>query len=171
MDVQNKQKLIKSLDSVPRNRGDKPRFLETDGFFKPRSLSSSSLLAKTITHWKPIAKVLSVPHSETEYQQMGTILDELLNLVGDETHPLADLLETLSTLIEVYEDEHHKVAEAPAHEVLRFLMEEHSLTANELPEIGDQEEVLKTLNGHRGLNRDQIQNLSRRFHVSPAVFF
>jgi HTH-type transcriptional regulator/antitoxin HigA len=144
----------------------------TNGFFKPRSLKSTPLLAKTINHWKPIAKVLSVPHLETEYQQMVTLLDELLNQVGDdETHPLADLLETLSTLIEVYEDEHHKVAEAPAHEVLRFLMEEHSLTANELPEIGNQEEVLKTLNGHRALNRDQIQNLSRRFHVSPAVFF
>ena len=130
------------------------------------------MLAKTINHRKPIAKVLSVPHLETEYQQMGKILDELLNQVGDdETHLLADLLETLSTLIEVYEDEHHKVADAPAHEVLRFLMEEHSLSANELPEIGNQEEVLKTLHYHCDLNRDQIENLSRRFHVSPAVFF
>jgi hypothetical protein len=33
-------------------------------------------------------------------------------------HPLANLLETVSTLIEVYEQEHHPVAEAPPHEVL-----------------------------------------------------
>ncbi|OAD19434.1 XRE family transcriptional regulator [Candidatus Thiomargarita nelsonii] len=172
MDVKNKQKLIKRLGSVPINSGDKPSFLETFGFFKHRPLMSSPLLTKTINHWKPIANVLSVPHSETEYQRMVTVLDELLNKIGDdETHPLAGLLETLSTLIEVYEEEHHNVADAPAHEVLRFLMEEHSLTANELPEIGNQEEVLKTLSGQRSLNKDQIQNLSRRFHVSPAVFF
>jgi len=115
--------------------------------------------------------VLSVPHSDTEYQRMVVLLDELLNKVDDdETHPLAGLLETLSTLIEVYEEEHHKVADAPASEVLRFLMEEHGLTANELPEIGTQEEVLNTLSGHHPLNRDKIQNLSRRFHVSPTVF-
>jgi HTH-type transcriptional regulator/antitoxin HigA len=50
-------------------------------------------------------------------------------------------------------------------------MEEHNLTVNELPEIGNTDEVLKTLSGLRDLNRDQIQNLSRRFQVSPAVFF
>jgi len=44
-----------------------------------------------------------------------------------------------------------------AHEVLRFLMEEHNLTANELPEIGNTDEVLKTLSGLRDLNRDQCR--------------
>jgi len=165
MDVKNKHKLIKRLGSVPINSGDKPSFLvEAFGLSTP-------LLTKTVTHWKPIANVLSVPHSETEYQRMVTLLDELLDKIDDETHPLAGLLETLSTLIEVYEEEHHRVADAPAHEVLRFLMEEHSLSANELPEIGNREEVLKTLNGQRSLSQAQIKNLSRRFHVSPAVFY
>jgi HTH-type transcriptional regulator / antitoxin HigA len=92
--------------------------------------------------------VLSVPHSEKEYQQMVAVLDELLNTVGDdETHPLADLLETISTLIEVYEEKHHPVADAPAYEVLQFLMEEHGLTPHDLSELGNHSEISAILNG------------------------
>ena len=132
---------------------------------------NSPLLVKTINHWNPVADLLSVPHSEIEYQRMTALQDELLNIIGnDETHPLANLLETISTLIEVYEQEHHPVADAPIHEVLRFLMQEHHLTPDELPEIGDQKEVLDVLDGKLELNLNQIQNLSKRFHVSPAVF-
>jgi len=127
---------------------------------------------KTINHWNPVAEILSVPHSETEYQRMTVLLEELLNTIGDdETHPLANLLETISILIEVYEQAHHPVADSPAHEVLRFLMQEHNLTPNDLPEMGSEQNVLDTLNGKLALNLTQIQNLSKRFHVSPAVFF
>jgi HTH-type transcriptional regulator/antitoxin HigA len=129
------------------------------------------LLAKTVNHWHSVEDVLSIPHSEIEYQRMLSLLDELLNIVGDnETHILAGLLETLSTLIEVYEEEHYPVADAPAHEVLRFLMEEHDLTANDLPEIANQEDILNILIGQVQLNVIQIKNLSKRFHVSPVVF-
>jgi HTH-type transcriptional regulator/antitoxin HigA len=132
---------------------------------------NSPLLVKTINYWNPVADVLSVPHSEIEYQRMTALLDELLNTIGDnEAHPLANLLETISTLIEVYEQEHHPVTDAPPHEVLRFLMEEHNLTPNDLPEIGYQQNVWDTLNGKLELNLNQIQNLSKRFHVSPAAF-
>jgi len=127
---------------------------------------------KTINHWNPVAEILSVPHSETEYQRMTVLLEELLNTIGDdETHPLANLLETISILIEVYEQAHHPVADSPAHEVLRFLRQEHNLTPNDLPEMGSEQNVLDTLNGKLALNLTQIQNLSKRFHVSPAVFF
>ncbi|EDN69887.1 transcriptional regulator protein [Beggiatoa sp. PS] len=131
----------------------------------------SPLLAETVNHWSPIADILSVPHCEKEYQQMVAVLDELLNTVGDdETHPLADLLETISTLIEVYEEKHHSVADAPAYEVLRFLMEEHGLMPNDLSELGNQSEISAILNGHYQLNIFQIQYFSKLFHVSPAVF-
>jgi len=130
---------------------------------------SSPLLAKTINHWNPVAEV--VPHSENEYQRLSALLDELLNTVGDdESHPLANLLETLTTLIEVYEQAHHPVDDVPASEVLRFLMQEHGLRPHDLPEMGPEGEVLELLNGQRELNISQIQYLSQRFHVSPAVF-
>ena len=65
----------------------------------------------TIEHieavWPDLAPIIFVPHSEDEYQRLVTLLDALIDRVGeDETHPLASLMELVGTLIERYEDEH-----------------------------------------------------------------
>jgi len=45
--------------------------------------------------------------TEQEYQETVTLLDSLIDQVGeDETHPLASLMEVLGVLIEKYEDDH-----------------------------------------------------------------
>ena len=49
-------------------------------------------------------------------------------------------------------------------------MTEHGLTPLDLPEIGTQEIISDILSGKRELNMQQIRALSKRFHVSPAVF-
>ena len=50
---------------------------------------------------------LFVPHSESEYQRLVTLLDRLIDEVGEnESHPLASLMEIVGVLIEKYEDEH-----------------------------------------------------------------
>ncbi len=57
--------------------------------------------------WPMLEPVLFVPHEEREYQQLVTILDTLIDTVGeDEEHPLASLMEVIGALIEKYEDEH-----------------------------------------------------------------
>ena len=57
--------------------------------------------------WPTLAPFLFVPHTENEYQRLVTLLDELIDLVGeDETHPMASLMEVIGALIERYEDEH-----------------------------------------------------------------
>lgn len=74
--------------------------------------------------------------------------------------------------IEAYEDEHYTVPDSSPVEVfLKFLMEQHGLTQSELPEVGSQGVVSEILRGGRQLNARQIQALSQRFHISPAVFF
>ena len=51
--------------------------------------------------------VIFVPHAESEYQQLVTLLDDLIDVVGEnENHPLASLMEVIGVLIEKYEDEH-----------------------------------------------------------------
>ena len=52
-----------------------------------------------------------------------------------------------------------------------FLMKEHGLKQGDLAEIGSQGVVSDILRGKRELNVRQIKSLSRRFNVSPAVFF
>ena len=56
-------------------------------------------------------------------------------------------------------------------DVLSYLMEEHSLSQSDLPEVGSQGVVSEILNGKRKLNVRQIEALAKRFKVSPATFF
>ena len=56
--------------------------------------------------WSSLAGTVFVPHSEEEYQRLISLLDGLIDEVGeDESHPLASLMEIVSVLIEKYEDE------------------------------------------------------------------
>jgi HTH-type transcriptional regulator / antitoxin HigA len=61
---------------------------------------------KTADAWSSLAGAVFVPHSEEEYRRLVTLLDGLIDEVGeDESHPLASLMEIVGVLIEKYEDE------------------------------------------------------------------
>ncbi len=125
---------------------------------------------ETQKHWLAIRPILSI-RSEIEYDQAVTRLNTLIDEVGtDESHPLYDLLDTLGSLIHVYEDQHEPIPESTGADALRFLMDEHELVQSDLSEIGSQGVVSEILNGKRELNTRQIRLLSKRFNVSPAVF-
>jgi len=121
-------------------------------------------------HWQNIAPLLTV-RNEREYNAAVKRLNELLDEIGeDEKHPLYSLLDTLSTLIEAYEEEYYPIPESSGADVLRYLMEEHGLNQSSLPEIGSQGVVSEILNGKRELNVRQIRKLAERFKVSTAAF-
>ncbi|MYK94300.1 hypothetical protein F4009_09960 [Candidatus Poribacteria bacterium] len=44
--------------------------------------------------------------TKIEYEELAARLDDLLDMVGEENHPLAPLLHFVGTLIKNYEDEH-----------------------------------------------------------------
>ena len=122
------------------------------------------------THWLNIAPLLSI-RNEHEYSAAVKRLNELLDEIGDnEKHPLYGLLDTLGTLVHLYEEEHYPIPEATGVEVLRFLMDEHGLTQAELPEIGSQGVVSEILNGRRELNIRHIRMLATKFKISAAAF-
>jgi HTH-type transcriptional regulator / antitoxin HigA len=57
--------------------------------------------------WPSVAKILYVPHDDIEYDRLVAILDQLIDEVGgNESHPLASLMDVIGVLIEKYEDEH-----------------------------------------------------------------
>lgn len=121
--------------------------------------------------WADISTVLSVPHTEIEYQQTLALFEKLMDIVGnDETHPLSSLMETLCLLIESYETKHYPKPEVSGYEVLQFLMEQNNLFPSDLAEIGSVDNVLAIINGKSELNAQQIRILSKRFKVSPEVF-
>ena len=78
----------------------------------------TDVLKTSLAHWPELSQSVFVPHSEAEYQRLATLLDELVDEVGnDESHPLASLMEVVGLLIEKYEDE--QVPELKESNVLR----------------------------------------------------
>ncbi len=127
-----------------------------------------------VQNWQPLAPLLSVPYTEQDYQEKLVLLNQLIDEVGNnEQHSLAALLDTVGVLVENYEQQHYtlELPEATPQEVLAFLMAEHQLKQSDLAEIGSQGVVSEILNGKRQLNKRQIQELAKRFQVSPEVFF
>ena len=56
--------------------------------------------------WPKLTPIVFVPHAESEYQRLVTVLDDLIDVVGeDDNHPLSSLMEVIGVLIEKYEDE------------------------------------------------------------------
>ncbi len=121
-------------------------------------------------HWTVIRPYLSIRNGE-DYDRAVEQMNALIDLVGtNEDHPMYEFLDTLGTLIHVYEDKNYPMPQESGAEVLRYLMEEHRLRQADLPEVGSQGVVSEILNGNRELNVRQIRELAKRFHVSPVVF-
>ena len=67
----------------------------------------TAALKATRSHWPDLSRAVFVPHTDAEYQRLVSMLDELVDEVGnDESHPLASLMEVIGLLVEKYEDEH-----------------------------------------------------------------
>lgn len=112
-----------------------------------------------------------VIHSDAENEQFAARLEET---VFKETLTPAEeqLAELLALLIEEYEKRRFPVATATPREILAELIAAHGLKQKDLADIfGAESTVSAVLNGKRDLTRDHIEKLSKRFNVSPAVFF
>ena len=121
--------------------------------------------------WPTIRNVFSVPHAENDYEHLVSLLDGLIDEVGEnENHPLSSLMETIGNLIETYENNNVTQIMSSPTETLRYLMSEHGLKQSDLSEIGSQGVVSEIIKGKRNLNIRQIKELSARFGVSPLVF-
>jgi HTH-type transcriptional regulator/antitoxin HigA len=126
------------------------------------------------THFEAISQKVPLHpiNSDLEYDFAVRALNALLDAgAADEGHRLAPLADTLGDFIGEYDASHHQLPEASPADVLKQLMLENDVRQSDLPEIGSQGVVSEILSGKRELNTRQIAGLSRRFHVSPAVFF
>ena len=122
------------------------------------------------SHWVVVHPLLTI-RDEREYDLAVERLNSLLDEIGtDERHPLYGLLDTLGTLIRVYEEEHYSIPQISGAEMVCHFMKEYDLAQSDLPEVGSQGVVSEVLNGKRELNVRQIRALAKRFRVSPAVF-
>jgi HTH-type transcriptional regulator/antitoxin HigA len=109
--------------------------------------------------------------SECQLEEYLSVLDKLAskeNSTGEEEK----YAEVLMALVDAYEEEQYSIPDASPLEVLRTLMDAHDLRQKDLaPIFGSESIVSEVLHRKRDLNKTHIEKLSKRFHVSPAVFF
>jgi HTH-type transcriptional regulator / antitoxin HigA len=109
--------------------------------------------------------------SDRQLAEYLSVLDKLANK-NQPTIEEEKYAAVLMTLIEAYEEEHHPIPDASPLEVLRSLMDANDLRQKDLvPIFGSESIVSEVLHKKRDLNKTHIEKLSKRFRVSPAVFF
>lgn len=137
------------------------------------ALVRNNYLEETIQHWKHISPIIHDPQNDDEYEKLASMLDQLLEIVGDnESHELMGLVDVISHMITMYDENHDdQLQKGRGIDALKFLMEQHGLEQSDLKnEIGSQGVVSEILNGKRQLNISHIKKLAERFHVTPATF-
>jgi HTH-type transcriptional regulator / antitoxin HigA len=114
------------------------------------------------------------PHLIRSDEELAEYTEALFKLTAKArpTPEEEEAIDLLTLLIERYEGERYPVPDAEPVDVLRFLLHQNGLSQRDIaPELGSESTVSLVLSGRRQLNRDHIARLSRRFHVSPSVFF
>ena len=109
----------------------------------------------------------------TTNEEHKNAVDAISNLMirirkGEEG--LRGILKLLSAAVQEYE----KGLDFPDHgpeEMIRFLMEQHGHKQKDLADVAPVSVISEILSGKRSLNKGQIERLSKKYHVSPAVFF
>src|SRR5882724_1616100 len=98
---------------------------------------------------------------------------DALAVLDRRTSDQDDYLETLSVLIEKYEDERSPISTARLNPIatLKYLMRGRGMTASDLGRLlGNRSLGPKVLNGQRQLSKANILALSKHFGVGPGVF-
>ena len=108
--------------------------------------------------------------NEAELERFTVIVDKLavkLRLSAEENR----LLELLATLIEVYENEHHDIPDAPPHVMIQGFMQERGLRNKDLePVLGSSGVISEVISGKRKPSKTQIKKLAAFFSAAPEFF-
>ncbi len=131
------------------------------------SLNVSPGYCAILTKYPP-----KIIRSEMENETYTEILYGLDRRSKKLTRAEKELADLLTLLIEDFEEKQYQLPRAEPLEVLRFLMDQHSLKQKELVDVfGTPSIVSEVLSGKRELNKEHIKRLSERFNVSPELFF
>ena len=124
----------------------------------------------------PYLHITDDAHYAETLELIETLLEEAEDSLDD---PINAIIEMLSRSIEAYENQDPELAAFESRAVnqpadlatLRVIMDQHHLGTADLPEIGSKSMVSRVLSGERSLNKNHISALSKRFNISPSLFF
>ena len=112
-----------------------------------------------------------VIHTEEENERCIALLEEL-SCSSKVTAEQKRIAELLTLLIEDFENKAYRLPAASPVDIVRHLMEANGLRQVDMIDVfGSASVASEVLNGKRDLAKAHIERLSRRFNVSPALFF
>ena len=127
-------------------------------------------LQRTWSAFDQVARLRPI-RSEKDYNRMLTLMNDLLDVVGDdEDHALAGLLDLVGELVEDYDASNYAIEASDPKEVLRYLIEMRRLKQSDLAEIVPQSNLSAILAGRRKISATLAGSLAKYFDISPAVF-
>ena len=136
----------------------------TQSRFDIRAIQTTWAKFDAMAHIRPI-------HDEAGYDRMVALMNDLLDVVGDdEDHKLAGLLELVGDLVSNYEREHLAIEASEPKDALRFLIEAKGLKQEDLSGIVAQGNLSNILAGRRKISATLAGKLGEFFGVSPALF-
>ena len=114
---------------------------------------------------------LRVIHNDIDYNSMVSLLNALLDAVGDnETHSITPLLELVGDIVADYEAKKFEIPKADPKEVLRFMMETKQISQAELANIVPQSNLSAILSGKRKISPKVAKGLADFFGITPLAF-
>lgn len=132
--------------------------------FDFKALQKTWMAFDRVAHLRPI-------HNDEEYDRTVALMNNLLDIVGDdENHALSGLLDLVSELVEDYDAEHFAIEASEPKEVLRYLIEMRGLKQGDLAEVVPQGNLSAILAGKRKISATLAGKLAKFFNISPAVF-
>jgi len=109
--------------------------------------------------------------AESELLATQKVIDSLIDK-GELTPDEQDYLNVLGTLVYEYEERHKLIPDIHGVELLKVLIHEFGLRQKDLISIFKTEFLVsEVLSGQQNLTVNQIQQLAKFFHISPAAFF
>jgi HTH-type transcriptional regulator/antitoxin HigA len=110
--------------------------------------------------------------TEAENDYYTSILHELDERFDGLTEAERDYAELLTLLIEDFESKHYALPKASPIEVIRFIMDQHSLKQKDLLDIfGNASVTSEVLGGKRELSKEHIRRLCDRFAIPADMLF
>jgi HTH-type transcriptional regulator / antitoxin HigA len=126
--------------------------------------------------WKANADVINLrrPRDAAEHHELIALIERLLELSApDPTQsPYSMLLDTAMTYTSDWEDSNIEMPQSDPVNVLRALMESHTLRQTDLVQAGviDQPSLSRVLRGERSISKSMALQLADYFKVSAGIF-
>jgi HTH-type transcriptional regulator / antitoxin HigA len=118
-----------------------------------------------------VAHPLVKPRDAGELRELTSLLEMLAMNETPQSPAMERFIETLTALIQQYEEEIEPDPERSPAGVLRYLMEERGLRQVDLvPVLGSKSYVSQVLSGHRPIGKEAAYRLAEFFRVSAYSF-